>query len=540
MNHAVDPYWIRSKADEVAIAEGCWFDDEAGQYVCDFIENYCVQSQDRWKGKKVELFDWQRDFLMRLFGWKNADDLRRYKSAYLEVAKKNGKSTLLSGLALYLLVADQAGAPLIHLNACDKDQAAIIFTEAKNMVAASPELAPVLKVLDSKGDKRIIYEADHGAIVTNSSIADSKDGFGPTAAIFDELHRQPTRKLWNVYKFAGVARSEFIRISLTTAGEDESGIWHEQRVLSEEIAEGKCTITTHLGVVYRPASNDDIDDRATWLKANPSMGLTIKEHEFAAELEEAKRNPVDLAEFMRLRLNIVVRGEQKFFARGVWEACGKSHSVPLEGRNFWIGLDLSKLNDLTAMASLWRGPNDDLNCLLNFWLPEDNIRQLEVEHGQPYRMWAEMGLITLTPGDVVDYRWIRKSINEHVAVGKLQKLLVDPWQCQELASQLQDEDGLPVEKIRQGPFSLGPPTKELLRLVLSKQLNHGDNPILNWHASNAIAIKDVNGNMMLSKKKSREKIDGMAALVNAVAGATSGEADAVVTEACMVFTPDRN
>lgn len=512
--------WIRCEADRQAIKEGCWFHKEAGEHVCDFVETFCVQSKDRWKDEPVKLFDWERDFLMRLFGWKNADGTRRFKTAYLEIAKKNGKSLLLSCLALYFLVSEGVGAPLIHLNACDRDQAAIIFEETANMIRASPELSPVLKIVNSKADRRVIYEAENGAIVANSKVAGSKDGFGPSHVIFDELHRQPDRALWNVYKYAGAARSEFLRISLTTAGEDESGVWHEQRELSEEIANGTNLNIRHLGVVYRADPSDDIDDPATWRKANPSMGLTIKEHEFKEELADAKRNPVDLAEFMRLRLNIVVRAEQKLFKRGAWEACKTPHSIPLKGQPFWIGLDLASVDDLAAMACVWRGPKGEVNASIKFWLPEKNIVELEQKHQQDYRVWANGGLITLTPGATIDYKWIRKEIKEQAKAGRLQKLLSDPWRAQELLATLQDEDGLPVEMIPQRISHLAPPTSELLRLVLAKQFNHGDHPILNWMAGNAIAIKDSNNNMMLSKEKSGKKIDGLAAIVNGLAGLT--------------------
>jgi phage terminase large subunit-like protein len=519
--------WIQNASDKLAIEQGCYFDPSIGKAACEFIQEFCIQSKGRWAGKPLILLDWQAIFLMRLFGWRAADGKRRFKRAYLEVAKKNGKTTLLSALALLLLIADGEGAPEVYVLAVDRDQASILFDESARMVRSSPEFASRLELVDSR--KRIIDPDGNGRITAGSAEVSQKDGVSASCVIFDELHRQKTRAMWDIFEYSGASREQPLKISITTAGEDTGGIWHEQREYSEKVNAGVIPDITHLGVVYRALEEDDIDDPRTWAKANPSLGHTISIEDFRRELTEAKELPTKLANFKRLRLNIVARGEQAFCSIEQWDACN-AHAILTATDPILGGLDLSQLDDLTALAIVSGDPGSDVNVEMSFWLPEEGIVDLEKRHQVPYRTWADMGLITLTPGNVIDYSFIRHQINALAQERDLLKLLIDPYNATKLGLELKEQDGLPVEYIRQGYLSLSGPTKELLRLILSGQLRHGGHPILRWHASNAVAEQDAAGNIKLSKRKSARKIDGLAALVNALAGFTSITSTASVYE----------
>ena len=509
--------WIRSSIDSVAIAQGCYFDDKAGRRACEFVETFCCQSHGKWKKQPIKLLPWQRDLIMRLFGWKQANGLRRYRRAYVEIAKKNGKSTLVSALVLLLLIADGEGSPEVYLNACDKDQAGIVFREAVRMVRASDDLKSRLKVINSKSDMRILDEVGEGYIVANSSVAASKDGLNPSGIIFDELHRQRDRMLWGVFEHADASREQPITISITTAGEAPEGVWYEQREYSEKVNKGEIEDITHLGIIYRALPEDDPGDPKTWLKANPSLGVTLRYEEMERKWREAELDPVKRANFLRLRLNIIQREETRFFEVGQWEACGGAVDIS-PGDVCWAGLDLSSSNDLTALVVVFKNELGGLDLLSWFWLPEDNILDLEAKHKQTYRIWADQGLITLTDGPSIDYRFIRQEIVKVARKYKLVKLLADPQFAGQLLSQLQEEDGIEVANIRQGTFLLGPPTFELKRLVESRTLRHGNHPIMKWMAGNVVPIYDDNNNTRFSKKKNKHKIDGMSALVNAIAG----------------------
>ena len=524
--------WIRGEADRLAIAQGCYFEPSIGKAACEFISSFCTQSKGRWAGQLLVLLPWQTDFLMRLFGWRAPDGKRRFKRAYLEVAKKNGKTTLLSALALLLLIADGEGAPEVYVLAVDRDQASILFDESARMVRSSPEFASRLELVDSR--KRILDPVANGRITAGSAEVSQKDGVSASCVIFDELHRQKTRAMWDVFEYAGASREQPLKISITTAGEDTEGVWHEQREYSEKVNAGVIPDITHLGVVYRALEEDDIDDPRTWAKANPSLGHTISIDDFRRELAEAKELPTKLANFRRLRLNIVARGEQAFCSIEQWDACN-AHAILSKSEPILGGLDLSQLDDLTALAVVSGDPESGFDVEMAFWLPEDGIVDLEKRHQVPYRTWADMGLITLTPGNVIDYAFIRAHINALAQERELVKLLIDPYNATKLGLELKEQDGLPVEYIRQGYLSLSGPTKELLRLILSGQLRHGGHPILRWHASNAVAEQDAAGNIKLSKRKSQKKIDGMAALVNAIAAATGNLAGQTVHESPLLL-----
>jgi phage terminase large subunit-like protein len=514
--------WIRNPSDEQALAEGCYFDTSKGEFVCEFIESFCRQSKGRWAGEPLGLLPWQRDFLMRLFGWRKRDGKRRFKVAYLEVAKKNGKSTLVSTLCLYLLLADGEGAPEVYLNAVDREQASIVFDECARMVQASSDLASRLEVVKSKG--RIIDPVGNGKIQKNSADAPSKDGVSGSGIIFDEIHRFKSRELWDVFKYAGLSREQPLKIIITTAGEEEEGVWYELRTHAESVNNGTRPDTEFLGVVYRADPDDDIESPATWAKANPSLGVTLTEADFKQDLENAKISPAEMGNFLRLRLNIVSRAESDFLDLAQWDACAAPFVAPPKSP-CWMGLDLSENEDLTALANVIELEDGIIGIKMHFWLPKENIVDLERRHQQPYRMWAAMGLITLTPGNVIDFAFVRAQINAVAGQFDVRKVLIDPYRAAKLAIELKEQDGLPVETIRQGFLSLSDPTKELHRLVLGQKLRHGGNPILRWHAGNATAEADAAGNIKLSKRRSKKKIDGMAALVNAVAGYSAGSPD---------------
>jgi phage terminase large subunit-like protein len=510
--------WIHNASDRLAVERGCYVDLVKAQRPVTFIESFCRQSKGRWAGEPLTLLPWQRDFVMRLFGWRRPDGRRRFTTCFLEVAKKNGKSTLAAALSLFLILADGEGAPEVYLNAVDRSQADLVFEESARMVDQSPDIASRLRVTRTLG--RIVDPVGYGKIQKNSADAPSKDGVNASASIFDELHRFKSRALWEVFEYAGAAREQPLRLVITTAGEEEAGPWFEQRDYSEKVNDGTIPETSHLGVVYRALPDDDLDDPATWRKANPSLGVTISEEDFARDLRKAKETPTEWANFMRLRLNIVIRGDQAFVSAEQWDACN-AHAILTRSEPIWGGLDLSSIDDITALVTLAGDPHTGFDVEAKFWLPEEGIVALERKHQVPYRAWAEEGLITLTSGNVIDYQFVRSEINLQAAERDLRKLFVDPYNATKLAGELKEQDGLPVEYIRQGFLSLSAPTKELLRLIASQRIRHGGNPILKWHACNAIAEQDAAGNLKLSKSKSKRKIDGMAALVNAIAAATS-------------------
>lgn len=513
---------IRNPSDTLAVEQGCRFDEAAGVRACEFVEKFCRQSKGRWAGQPISLIDWQRDLLMRAFGWRRADGKRRFRTVHVEVPKKNGKSTLLSGVALYLAVADNEDAAEVYLNAVNRKQADIIFEEACRMVEASPALSRRLNI--SRYNGTIVDPRAYGKIQKNSADAPSADGVNASGIIFDEVHRFPSRKLWEVFDQAGISREQPIRFAITTAGEEAEGIWWEEREFSEKIAAGVVLNTTHLGVVYRARTEgdeggpDDLDDPEVWKRANPSMGHTMTIEDFELDLKKAReKGGSEWANFRRLRLGIVARSEGKFIALSQWDAC-RAAPDPDPDEPCWMGLDLSSSDDLTALVILAGNTTDGFDVECRFWLPRDIIVDLENQHGQPYREWADRGFIELTPDRTIDESWIEAEIVKVAAERNLKMLLIDPWHAREIGKRLINVHGLPVEEIRQGFKSLGEPTRKVRDWIVAGKLRHGGHPILRWHASNAVEERDPAGNIKLTKRNPRKKIDGMAALINAAAG----------------------
>lgn len=507
--------WIRNRGDELAVEHGCYFDQAAADHVVSFLETECHLSEGRWAGQPMRLLAWQREAVPRIYGWKRPDGRRRFRWVYVEIGKKNGKSPLGSGLAMYHLVADGEGGPSIFINGCDRSQTRIVFAHAANMARQSPSLAGLLEVIDS--DDRIVCEANYGRIQAGSATVEAKDGLNASLVLNDEIHRWRDRKLWNVFRHAGASREQPLSISFTTAGDTTQALWHEQREYAEAVNDGRIPDTEYLGIVYRADPKDDIDDPRVWRKANPALGETLDPDQFGAELARAKRSPDEFNEFLRLRLNIVAGSSDKYLPPDVW-ARGNTPPRPLSRRPTWIGIDLSAVNDLTAVVAIQGSEAEGFDLHPWFFLPEGGIERLEHAHGRPYRAWAEAGFLTLTPSMTVDYAWIIDRVVAIASSTDTRGIYLDPWNGVATYTALQDRHGLPVEMVRQGPISLNDATKQLQRHAIEGRIRHGGHPVLAWHASNAVARTDHNGNVALSKERSSGKIDGLSAAVNAFVG----------------------
>lgn len=511
---------IQNPADELALRQGCHFDQAAGDRVCRFLETFCRQSKGEWAAQPLTLIPWQRDALTRLYGWKRPDGTRRYRTFYIEVPKKNGKSTLLSGLALYHLIADGEPGAEVYCCAYDLNQSRIIYDESLNMVKASPSLARILKPLPSA--KRITHESSASKFQALSADVPSKDGFNASFVIFDELHRQKTRSLWDILIYAGSARRQPLLGSITTAGYDRQSICYEQHDYTNKVNAGLVEDTSHFGVIYGAQPEDRIDDPAVWRKANPSLGHTLKEDDFATEVKRALESQTELNNFLRLRLNLWTNADERFLRRDKWDECGTAavEEKALEGRQCWAGLDLSSTIDISALVLIFGDDTSGYDALCRFWIPEENAELRERRDRVPYLTWARQGLVTLTPGTSVDYSYIRAEIQALAKTYDLRKIHIDRWNATQIAGELREQDGIAVENFGQGFASMSAPTKELERIVLAGKLRHGSNPVLNWMADNAVSVSDAAGNLKIAKDKSSEKVDGIIALIMALAGAT--------------------
>jgi phage terminase large subunit-like protein len=504
---------IRLPSDDQAIENGCYFDEESGLRVVEFIEGFCKHSVGRFEGEVFLLEQWQRDFIINLFGWKRADGTRRFREAYLEVPKKNGKSTLMSALALEGICEEPAAG--VYLGAVDREQASIVYDECANMVRASPDLEQHLEIIDSK--KRIIFPGRNARIVTMSADAPKRDGVNCSRAILDEIHRFTSPDLYDIMKYAGRARDQPLVISITTAGHDRRSICYElhTRALAAINGTAKGGDIAFMPVIYAADPEDDLDDPRTWRKANPSMGRILKEEDFAEDHKEAKLLPRLWAMFLRLRLNIWTEQVTRWIPLELWDAgllLDPFEESWMVGRSCYAALDLSSVADLTVLV-LGFVDGDDLKVVPYFFVPEDTAERRAVVDNVPYPEWIKSGHIIGTPGNSTDHKAIRKKLNDLLESGiHFLKVGIDPWNAASLANDLVD-DGFEVEMIRQGYASLSGPTKELERRLLGETIKHWGNPVMRWNIANVATEEDAAGNLKPSKKKSTERIDGVVALV---------------------------
>lgn len=507
---------IRNPSDRAAIEEGCYFDQEAGDYVCTFFESFLHLSKG--VDEPFPLLPWQRDVLTRLYGWKRADGSRRFREGYIGIPKKNGKSTLCSGLALYHLIADGEHGAEVYCAASDLEQARVVFNEAMNMVDASPQLKRILDVV--KSAKRIFFEGTRSVLRALSADSGTKEGLNASACFIDELHAHKTPDLFNVLRYAGAARRQPLLLIITTAGYDRQSICFRQYDHAKKVQSGAIIDTGFFTTIFEADENDDFDDPATWAKANPSLGSALTLDNFKDDYNRAKAEPLGFNTWLRYRLNIWTNASERILRRDRWDECGALITLAPSARETCFGgLDLASTTDLAAYTLFFPPEDDDgiARTITRFFAPEEGAIERQRKDRVPYLAWAKQGFLTLTPGDVIDYQFIRRALLADAERYSLIKLGIDPWNATQLATQLAEEDGLEVEMIRQGFLSLNAPTQELVRLVTSRRLAHGNNPVLNWNADNAVGTEDAAGNIKLDKGKSTERIDGLASHVNAIA-----------------------
>lgn len=474
-------------------------------------------------GQPLVFQKWQTEFLSALYGWRvrGREHVRRYRRAYLEVPRGNGKSTLAAAIGLYGVTGP--GAPLVIGAATDREQANIVFGDAAKMVRADPSMSDVLRVVDST--KRIIRkDALSGRYLVISSEAHRAHGYHPDVVVFDELHAQPDRELWDVLTTSQINLPDAVMLAITTAGFDRQSICWQVHEEALRACDDPAIAPDLLAAVYSADDGDDIADEKVWAKANPNYGVSVLKENLRAEAARAKRDPAYLNTFMRLHLNVWTEQDIRWMPMREWDACaGLVDEAALANRPCYMGLDLAQVNDLTALALLFPPDNRDsgvFDVLMRFYAPEAVIRQRA-----DYQVWRDRGLLTVTPGSATDYAFVRDDIVKLASKYQVRRLAYDRFLAGQLAQELKTE-GIPVEPFGQGYKSMSDPTKGLMRLVLDRRIRHGGHSVLRWNASNLVVTQDPAANIKPDKSKASEKIDGVVALIMAL-GAEMGDTQGV-------------
>jgi len=498
---------------------GYRFDHGRASAVCEFIE-----ALPHVKGRysaTIKLQPWQVFILTTVFGWVDANGFRRFRTAYLELPRKQGKSTLSSGVALYMLAADGEPGAEVYSAATTRDQAKIVFGDAQRMVQRTAAIRDGLGVLASA---HAVYQTDTGSTFKALSRDQdgNLDGLNVHCAIIDELHGHKDRGVWDVIETATGARKQSLVWAITTAGSNRAGICYEQQGYVRKILSGQHEDDTYFGLIYTIDEGDDCFDPATWAKANPNYGISVEPDDLKRKASKAQQMAAAQNNFLTKHLNVWVNADTSWMNMTAWDKCADSS---LDERDFLgsdavLACDLASKVDIAATCRLhWRDIEGVRHyyAFMRYYLPEDAA---EDGRNSQYFGWANEGRLTLTNGNVTDFAVIESEIKDDAARFKLLDAAFDPWQATQIMQRLQAE-GLPVTEYRQTVQNMSEPMKELEALVLQGRIHFDGDPVLSWMVSNVVCHVDAKENIYPRKERPENKIDGLIALVMTVGRATT-------------------
>ena len=496
---------------------GLRFDRARAEHVIQFF-GFLTHSKGEWAGQPFVLEPWQQFMLWVLFGWIREDGLRRFRTAYVELPRKNGKTTLMAGIGLYLLTADGEPGAEVFSAATKRDQAKLSWSEAARMVQKSPSLSGMVN--HWRSSNTLVVDQTASKFQPLGADADTMDGLNVHGALIDELHAHKTRDVVDVLETATGARRQPLIFEITTAGYDRASVCYEHHEYSRQVLQR--TIQDDTWFVFMAAldEGDDWREESTWAKANPNLGVSVKLDDLRRKSEKAQQMPAAQNAFRRLHLNEWTQQSDRWIDLALWDSnAGEPvFAQALKGRECFGGLDLSSVSDITAWVLVFPDAEEPerVTVLPRFWCPESRLTAESNTYRDQYQAWVRNGWMTATPGDAVDYAWVRKQILEDAQQFHLIDLNVDRlFQGYQLSQELTDE-GMAVFGMGQGFYGMAGPMREFERRLLAKQIRHGNNPVLRWMAGNVAVKQDPAGNLKPDKAESQGKIDGIVALLMAL------------------------
>lgn len=485
-------------------------------------------TQGKWAGRPLKPDSWQIAYVIApVFGWVIRNDagdwVRVIRRVYVDVPRKNGKTTMAGGIGTYLTAADGEAGAQVYAVASGRDQARYCFDPVKQLAEQSPALRPFVRALAS----RIVHKPSGSYFAVVSKVAELLHGANIHGAIIDELHVHKTPDLVEAVETGTGSRTQPLVLIITTSDDGrKTTIYARKREYVEQLARRVIVDHTMYGVVWAADEGDDPFAEATLRKANPGYGVSPSREYLAQAAAEAKASPADLAKYLRLHLGLRTKQQTRYIDMAAWDVNASIvDETALAGRRCFGGLDLASTSDLIALCWLFPAGDGTYDALWRLWSPEDNLVRLDKRTAGAASTWARAGLLELTPGNVADYGYVRRQINADLDAFAVTEIAYDPWNATQLVNELMG-DGAPMVQLRQGFASLSSPTKELQRLVLEGTeerpvLRHGGNPAVRWQVDNLAVVMDPSGNVKPDKANSGDKIDAVAALVNAIARAVA-------------------
>ena len=492
------------------------YDKKKADRAVTFIENLC-HTKGKWAGTPFWLLPWQEQLIRDIFGIVKPDGNRQFRTVFVKICKKVGKSELAAAVALYLLYADNEPSAEVYGAAADRQQASIVFDVAKQMVEMSPALMKRSKLMGAT--KRIVNYGNAGYYQVLFAEVGGKHGFSVRGLVFDEIHTQPNRQLYDVLtKGSSDARQNPLHFIITIAGNDRHSIAYELHTKAVDILEGRRVDPTFYPVVYGLKDDEDWEDETNWYKVNPSLGYTVDVERLRDAYREAKQNPADEITFKWLRCNMWVSSTVAWIPDAIYMRGNEAIDMAsLEGRDCYAGLDLSSTGDITALVLIFPPRDEDEKFVLlpYFWIPEETIPRRVKANSVPYDIWEKQGHLLATEGNVIHYDFIEKFICDLAEKYHILEIAVDRWNATHMIQNLEDA-GFTMVPFGQGFASMSTPTKEFYRLLMEGQIVHAGHPVLRWMAGNVVIETDAAENIKVTKAKSKEKIDGIVASIMAL------------------------
>jgi phage terminase large subunit-like protein len=506
-----------------------YFDEAAAERAIDFIQNLS-HTKGKWASTyggadaRIHLESWEQFFVAQIHGWRCVDSgLRRFFRVYLEVARKNGKTTLGAGLGNYAFSGDRPRevGPEIYFGATKQEQAGIAWREARAQIKKCPALARRAKIYDSK--MIITQHGDEAARMRPlGRDSDTEDGLNPSFALIDEYHAHPDSALLDVIESGMGSREQPLIVIITTAGLDKSGpCYNQEHHLAEQVLEGSIDPRPEnfLAIIYTLDADDDYADPSVWIKANPNLGVSIREDYLEGRVKIAKAVPGRQNELKTKNFNIWTQAATRWITDEAWMACaGAVDEAALEGRHCVAGLDLSSTTDITALLFAFRpAPGESWALVPRFFMPEDRLYEAEQRDKVPYAQWAAAGLVIATPGDVVDYDFVEQEIKALGSRFAIDEIVYDPWRAAELVNHLSAEFAMVKCAQAYNPMAIYSDTFE--GRVLRREIAHGGNPVLRWMMACTEVKSDRQGNVMPMKPRRDtygKRIDGIVAAIMAL------------------------
>ena len=488
-----------------------FFDSDEGVKALQFI-SALQHTKGKWKGDRFIPMPWQQWLIYTLFGWKRRNDagdvIRRFRTAYFEVARKGGKTALMSAAANYMFYADGEAGPEVYFGATTTKQAKICFNESRAMVLQNKILKSKTKVYTHNMS---LLNDPVSKFEPTSREADNMDGLNPSCAIIDEYHAHKTSDVYDVFKSGMGSRQQPLQLTITTAGFNKGAPCYQLRRTCIDILNGVKKDDSMFTMIFAPDEGDDWTLEDTWKKANPSLGETISIDYLRAEFTQAQNNVSEQVNFKTKHLNLWSETSSTWIETSKWDSAEmKITDKELREMDCYGGLDLASTRDLTAFVLVF-ADGERIFIKPFFFVPLDTIQARSKADGVAYNTWEIEGSLIGTPGNVVDYEYIRQKINELGEIYKIKSIAYDRWNSSQLIIWLND-DGAVMNPYAQSYSQLSTPTKEIEKKLYNGDLRHDGNPVMSWNISNVEITMDSGGNIKADKRKSEEKIDGVVAL----------------------------